>query len=1214
MGRFGIGLTTLRSLSETLEVHCYPYHVRFGDPFVSPIPPRRMPAGFDIAGWTTFRVPLAKGRVSPTELSGWLDRWDDSALLFLRTVSRISLRTREGEIVSELSISREVQPKARLRLSTAAGDVSRERVIAHDGRSWMVYRTEFPTPEGVTRAHKATDPTTPVGIALPMHEVEAGMIHAGLPVAPTGMAVFANAQFDPTTSRQEFPDNEWNRALVPLVAELWGAAVLNAFDRDPRSTWQTIPVTAGADEQFRMPVILRLEAEVISSARQQVAPRLALPVGNRSLPLAELAVEDRPLERVLTLAETADLAGLDAAVPTEVRDADGRWRAVLEDWRSAGVDLPTPVSVDQALDLLKDEKRAPKDVIALCSVGLKQELGERLLELPCVVARDDRRLPPPKRDSPEAVAPDVSPLAQQLGVVIPLHPAYLEDDPGARRVLEWLRKCGAVVDGTDDLEVVERLAVAGRSDRHVPRPLGVEQLQALRAVFEQLQQEERRRLGFDVGRAVELEAYEYELKGGKKRRRMTTVRPTDAYLPRTIEREERGFAVAADKAPGVFWTNGRYFRHLRSPYGRQGIGAQRFLRLLGAETAPRIRLHPQLKQPYVVDKRPALEASIEGGVPARAEMLAERDATHSLEDRDSPALELVIQDIARVRSGPKRRSRAAALISTLARAWNRLGDYAEVRSAYAYNGWDDKGAMPAYWLWQARDVEWLDDERGKPRRPSELRVRTPGTEAVYGPDRSNFVHADLYGGNWQPVLSALGVLGDPSRGQLVARLKDLRAATQEGEYPRLEAEKETAIVYKALARSLQGASTRSDLSPTQVRREFSNGEGLILTDAGWRSPERVFGGDPVLGPYGVFAPAIEDTEALWEALGLRRPSVMDCVKVIRKIARRFPVEPSDTAILLDALRVIASDYNANATAKERRALRELPLLTQRGWVRQRPVFVTDDQLLADGLGDRLEIWRPGGELEQFSPILEALRVRRIDAANAQVVRPDMAEEDTDCTDFFREAILQLHEDLVRNEPDLALGATVLWERLRGFEVRIHPSLAVRVTVDSDIATEYECAVAVKVDVNRDAVFIRSRWDLTSVDRGGRALATLFNGDGRRLAHAWRGACDRAEEGRPASVLELARERAARKKRENETGLEGRMAAFQEGTSQRHASGAKWKRKSKKSEALAGKGGTSKGEESATITGRRELVDPGTLRLRDPGGRVTERSGKGNSQD
>ncbi len=1213
MGRFGIGLTTLRSLSETLEVHCYPYHVRLGDPFVSAIRRPRMPAGFDLAGWTTFRVPLAEGSVSSADLSAWLDRWDDSAMLFLRTVSRIALRTPRGDPVSELAISREEQRNLSVGLPSAVGGVSRERVNAHDGRSWMVYRADFPTPEGVTRAHKATEPSTPVGIALPMHEVETGKIHAGLPVAPTGVAVFANAQFDPTTSRQEFPHNEWNKALVPLVAELWAAAVLDAFDRDPRSAWLAIPVIAAADEQSQMPVIRRLEAEVVSSARQRVAPRVALPVaGKGRLPLRELAVEERPLERILTLAETAELAGVDAAVPAEARDADGKWREVLEDWRSAGVDLPAPVTVDQALALLEDEARPPRDVIALCSVALKEGLSERLLELPCVVARDNRRLVPPLEDAPEAVALDVSPLAQQLGVVTPLHPAHVDDEPGARRVLDWLRECGAVVDGTDDREVVQRLAVAGRSDRHVARPLRVEQLQALRAVFEQLPQEERERLGSDVGRAVELEAYEYELKGGKKRRRMTTAQPANAYLPRAIEREERGFAVAADKAPGVVWISGHYVRHLRSAYGRQGVGARRFLRLLGAETAPRVRPHPQLRQPYVVDPRPALHASIDEGVLGRAGLLAERNATHSLEDRDSPALAVVLKDIARVRRGRTRRSRAAALVSTLARAWDRLGDYAEVRSAYAYSGWKDRGSMPAYWLWQARAVEWLDDERGKPRRPPELRVRSAGTEAIYGADPSNYVHADLYSENWQPVLTALGVSGDSSRGQLVERLKELRTAMQTGTYPPQEAAKETMIVYKALARSLHGASSRSDprsdLSTAQLRREFSSGGGLILTESGWRTPERVFGGEPVLGRYGVFAPRVDDTDAPWEALGLSRPSVMDCVEVIRKIARRFPVEPSDTAILLDALRVVASGHNANATAKERRALRELPLLTRRGWVRRRPVYATDDPLLADGLGDRLAIWRPGGELEQFSSILEALRVRPIDASNAEVVEPDLAEEDQESTEFFRAAIQQLQEDLVRNDPDLAYGLTVPWERLGNFDVRVHPSLALRVSVERGTGEQYECAVAVRVDAHGGVVFVGSRRDLTSVDRGGRALALLFNGDGRRLAHAWRGACDRAEEGRPATVLELAQARAAREKRENEVGLEERMAAFQEETSQRHRSGGGRDQQRKKSEApWDGTGGTGNGKDTTPVAARRELVDPGRLRLRDPCGRETKKT-------
>ena len=166
-------------------------------------------------------------------------------MLFLRTVSRIALRDRRGAITSELAISRNDQGKVALLPSSSIGGVSREQVTAHDGRSWMVYKAECPTPRGLSRAHKATEPTTPISVALPLYEVELGRIHAGLPVAPTAVAVFANAQFDPTTSRQDFPDNEWNKALAPLVAELWSAAVLDSFDRDPRSAWQALPRVDG---------------------------------------------------------------------------------------------------------------------------------------------------------------------------------------------------------------------------------------------------------------------------------------------------------------------------------------------------------------------------------------------------------------------------------------------------------------------------------------------------------------------------------------------------------------------------------------------------------------------------------------------------------------------------------------------------------------------------------------------------------------------------------------------------------------------------------------------------------------------------------------------------------------------------------------------------------------------------------------------------------
>ena len=1091
--------------------------------------------------------------------------------------------------------------------------VSRQQMTAQDGRSWMVYRTEFPTPKDVERAHKATEETTPVAIALPLHEVAGGRIHAGLPVAETRMAVYANAQFDPTTSRQEFPDNEWNKALVPIVAELWAAAVLDAFDRDPRSAWQAIPIGDVSEDQRNMPIVRRLEGEVIASARERVAANLKLPVDGRGqMPVRELAVEDKPLARVLTPEETAGLAGLEATLPAEIRDAGGQWWEVLKDWRAAGVDLPAPVSVEQALALLEDEARAPRRVVALSAVALQENLDERLLALPCVVARDDRRLVPPLKDAPEAVALEVSPLAQQLGVVTALHPAHLTDEPDARKVLDWLRECGAVVDGNDDREVVHRLAAAGRSDRRNPRTLDLEQVQALRAVFERLEPEERQRVGADVGRAVKLDAFEYEMTGRRKRRKKTTVEPARAYLPKTIEREEMGFSVAADKAPGIAWIDSHYVRQLRSALGRQrGVGAQKFLRLLGAETAPRIRRHPRLRQPYVVDPRPALEAEFHDGVYARTEELKGRGATHTLEDRDSPDLKVVVEDIAGVRGGPPRRKRAAALVSTLARAWDdRLGEYAQVRSAYAYNGWNESGETPAYWVWQLRDVAWLDDERRKPRLPSELRVRTPATEAVYGADSPNYLHSELHKPSWEPVLTALGVEGAPSRRQLVTRLKDLRHAMLAGEYPVQEVEKEAAVVYKALARSLRSPGPRSELNRAQLRREFADGDGLILTNSGWRTPERVFGGEAILGNYSVFAPAVSDTDALWDALGLRRPSLMDCVRAIRKISRRSP-DAEDAAILLEALRVIAREYGPGTVAKERRALRELPLLTTRGWIRQRPVYGTDDRSLTEGLADRVPIWQPGGDLSQFASILEALRVMPIDAGKAEVVDPHLAEDDEEHTEFLREAVRQLHEDLVRNAPDLARSLTVPWERLESLCVRVHSSLTLRVTVGEGSGRRYDCPVAVKVDASGGVVFVRKRSDLAHVDRGGRALSVLFSGDGRPLAHAWRGAWDRAEDGRPATKLELAQERKARQEKENDQNLEDRMAAFREDTARRHRAG-RGKTGGKNGE---GNEPSKTQESSATGTGggtepnppRRELVSPVKLRLRDPEGQETSRT-------
>ena len=1004
-GRFGIGLMTLRSLSKTLEVHCDPYHVRLGEPTVSPIDPPTLPAGFNEAGWTTLRIPLDEGVVSTAEIGQWLNRWDDSALLFLRNIMTISLLEPGSGPILELRILRHNEGEMSLGTLASVRTISRQRVEVEDGRSWLVYSEDTPTPEGVSRARKATEQTTPIAVAIPQYPVSHGQIHAGLPVIQTHLPLFANAQFDPLTSRRDFADTKWNESLIPLVAGLWSEATLDLFARDPKAAWQAIPIPYAAERDDTSPMVQRLEEAIVASARQRVASRLSFQVPEQGeVRLAQLAIEAKPIERILTMAETADLAGLPATLPFRVRDQAGRWRSVLHDWRTAGADLPEPVSVERALHLVSDGTRPVRSTIALVAAGIDEDLRERLLELPSVIAHDGRHLVPPRSDSPQAVAGETTPLAEQLGVVTLLHKAHLGRGKTARTVLNWLRGCGALLDASDDRVVIQRLAAAGRSEHHTATPLSDEQVQALREAFELLDPDDQRDLGPDVGRAVLLEAYKYEVKRRRKHRKTIGVCPVGAYLPRAIDRETDSLAAAADRSPGLVWLSDHYARILRSSVGREGVGAQRFLRLLGAETAPRLRTHPRLERRYAYSSM-GLPASIPSGSSARNEAMQSRGATYTLQDLDCPALMAVIQDISRVRLKRKRRKRAGALLSTLGRAWERLyNDLAEVESAYDYNMWNRKGRIAAYWIWEAGDVAWLDDESGTTRRPAELRIRTPGTVAIYGED-SNYLHPDLDHPNRRIALSALGVSGDPSRSELVARLKNLRYDSEDGfGLSPTELRRETAVLYKALAQPLPTESYSSDLNSNELYREFQR-HSLVLTNLGWHTPQSVLAGNPIFGEYKAFAPAVAGADMLWSMLKLNKPSPKGCVEIVRKIAKQ-PGSPTraDRTILLETLRALVSHPETGSTPQARGSLARLPLWTSQGWVRDRPVYATDDPVLAEGLRDHIPLWEPGGELEQFRPLLERLCVQEIRAADAELIEPTYSDEYPELTDFFRSAL------------------------------------------------------------------------------------------------------------------------------------------------------------------------------------------------------------------
>lgn len=1210
-GRFGIGLSALRSISSVIEVHCSPYHVRLGQPILSSIDPPALPAGFDEEGWTVFRVSLTRGGVALDELAEWIERWGDAGLLFLRNVAQVTLRGPAGETVRRLSVSRDAEKPIRPAGSAEFLEIYRQRVKAADGRSWMVYSADVPSPPGVSRAqNKKVDPMTPVGVALPLHRASAGQIYAGLPVVNSPLPVFLNAQFDPLTSRRDLADTPWNRALVPLVADIWSHAAVDMFSLEPATAWLAMPVGFGSDAEQASPLVGRLSAAIVDISRTFVASRVRVDVhGGGRFGLAQLAVEAAPLEGVVTEDETATLLSMPATLPKSVRDGDGRWRAVLDDWREAGADLPEPLCVERALILLRDTNRSVRSTIALVAAGIRDELGDRLAELPCLIASDERRLVPPSKDSPEAVALELSPLARELGIVTALHVEHIEETEDAREVVGWLRKRGALLDGTDDRVVVHRLASAGKSGRRIKELLTDEQVDALRRAFELLDPAEQREFGRDVGRAVVLSAYVHELRGGKKRRREVIASPAEAYLPRLIDRNRDSFAVAADRSPGIVWLNGRYSKILKSSAGRAGVGAQRFLALLGAETAPRPRVHPGLTERY---------AHLPWGLPAvcvgsptdRTEAMRERDATYTLEDWECQGLTAVVKDIARVRQVRKRRRRARALLATMGRAWDRLSDFAEVKSADDYRMWIEKGHMPAFWLWQARDVAWLDDETGTLRRPSELRIRTPGTEAIYGEDSPDFLHPELDGSqlerrNWQAVMTALGVSGDPTRRELVLRLKELRDGEVSGALPSERVIRDSAIIYKALAESCRDSVARADLREMDLRKEFQEGVGLVLTNMGWRVPDEVFAGPSVFGKYKAFAPRIPNTEPLWDTLRLKKPSLLDCIQVLRQIARRgHPLGVGDEAIQIQTLRLLEELVRSSAGPQDRRKLAGLRLWTSQGWKSDRPIFATDDETLADGLADQLPLWKPGGELEQFRSLMEPLRVMEIRSSGAEVIEPESAQDDPEATELFRAAVQQLQEDFVRNEPRLVQSLGIGWDILGEFQVREHPDLTLRVRVPgSKFSGVQHCEVPVKVDPSRRIVFVKDpQRDLPRADRGGRAVATLFNGDRRRVAQAWRAAWDLAEGGRMAAPLELAQQKDKREQEEIEADIARKLEALRDRSEgDRRSAGRAGRRDQTPSDERADGGWT--GTKEPDTAKPRVLVNPDSLKVVDPSGRV-----------
>lgn len=1183
VGRFGIGLKTLHALSDVLEVYQGHFRVRFSSNTIQPLDtPIDWPQGD--SSLTTFAIPFTPGAVSGDDAVKWLKRWDDAGLVFLRHLTSVRLVDESGSEIVRLQL--EYGPEEVLPL---AGDrTTRRRVAAADGRQWLVYNRNAPSPGGAERVGKAQGARTPLAFAFALFEGDTGHIHVGLPVREVGLPFRMLAQFDPQPSRRDIADTDWNLALVPLLSALWRDAAVDVFGLEPAQGWATIPTTAEFEADRRTTGRLRagLDEHLLRRARVEFAAALTLDDAGTMYPLSELAYEAAALTSVLSPDDVRLVSEQPGVLAHLVRSEGDRWREVLDDLRDVGAMTATLVRVEDASALLDDGQRTPQFVADLLAVVIDAGLGVAVGSRACLVLDDGDRVPPSSRTGLAVLLPaDPDPVWELLGIGARLHSAFTGQ---ARWIVirDWLQERKWLRSSATAADALAVLAGAGRAGTTLASPLTDAQVDGLRRALEAIPDAERPALGAGIGRAVKVDAVMHDASGERKK---VNARPCDAYF---IEREANSWFVAAAKTPGLVWIDRRYSDRIRAD-GRAGIGAQRLFRLLNAEVAPRVKNHPA-NYKRLANYSPGVPDSAPGSPPRRRAALRRLHATFTLQDWIAPDLDAVLLNITKEEDAGQRRRRASAVLGTLSRAWDRLDDHASVAAAKPYYGWDHKGTVDAWWITSAASIAWLPSERGVATAPDQLRIKSSATVAIYGADPGRYLHPDLDAAANREVLARMGVAGDPTPSELIQKLEEVRARTSAAPET---AEDLAAPLYQALAAQVRG-NRLGDQPVSAAYSFFSRGDGLIATRNGWRRPSVVLAGPPIFGDMRDFVPSVSGTDALWALLGIQRPTAQDARAMLGELARRKSLRPGEKLIMLDALRLLVG-----ARESELAKLRKAAVWVGDRWERKRPVYATRNPLIAQTLKGRVPIWSPGGSLTQLDPLVDAYKLTRLDAPHGQVLDPDTATYNANLTQVFASAVTNLRSDLALSDPKTEQGLRISWDELAALRVKHTPHLQVRL-MEPTHGLDETVELDTWLDLPGGAFYITDEGAIGSPNSGAYAIASVFDGDARRIAHDWLAAWSVALEGhREEEITTASRLDAERKKQRDERNDELLLKLAEQGKNRRSKT-------DRASELKGGKPDSAANASEAKPKPTRQLIDPDSLNLKTEDGEIVSGTSAG----
>lgn len=1189
LGRFGIGLKTLHALSDVLEVHEGHFRVRYvAHDLSAAAVDVRWPGALPQDARTTFMIPLEPAAATPEAVAAWLSRWSDAGLIFLDSLNTVTLLGPAGDELARLHVERAAPEQVK----TASGDMTRRAVMASDGREWAVYSRSVPVPKGQARASKTQAKRTPGAIAFSLRGPDDGHLHVGLPVRPIGLPFRLLAQFDPLTSRRDISDDSWNHSLVRPLSALWLDAVLDHFNRSPATAWAAVPLSAelARDEQTVGQLRAELDQHLLADARKAFARRVTLADGGQRYHLADLAYEAPELEGVLTPGDVAAVAGTPGTVAVAVRSADSRWREVLGALREAGAESPRLVEVADAVRLLDEPSRSPTFIADLVAIAAEAGATDALEKRRCLVLDDASRITPLGARGLGVLLPeDTGTLWDALRIGQRLHPAYRQST-GWISVQDWLWKDGFLLRDATDAAALRVLAAAGEKGTELDEPLTDEQADALRAAFEQLSQTDRQVLGAGVGQAVRFAAVTYDPAG---KRVTTAARPSEAYI---IERDANTWRVAAGKTPGLTWIHSRYSEKLRGD-GRDGVGAQRLFRYLGAETAPRLQAHRARTKRFAYAEA-GVSRHASNSPPRRNAQMDELKATYTLGELVSPDLDAVLLNIAREKRREDRVRRASAVLNTLNRAWDRLEPHVGARAVTPYYSWQSQGFVDAWWVARAASIPWLTSASGTPAAPDHLRIRTAVTEAFFGHDGGQYLSPRFDTATYQGVLAVLGVEGDPRPDQLLGRLRAIR-----DKFPAAPADAadNAAPLYRALAAQVRGrgASRRTgSLNLGTLRSEFGRGDGLIATNVGWRRPPVVRRGPAVFGDMLPFVPAVEGTDPLWNALSVRPPDPSDAKDVLRKLARRRSPSKEQLLVMLNALRILA-----RAQPDQVGSLARSSVWVGDRWMSARPVYAVANPLIAKGLSGQIPMWAPGGALAQLDSLIMPYALTRIDVSHAKVKGAEHAEYDAELTSMFSNAVSNLREDLALSDSSSEASLRLSWDDLAAFNVCILPDLAITLT-GAVPGTALSFTTRAWIDKDAATFYVSGPDDVGDPVSGAYAVATVFASDTRRIAHDWLAAWAAAMAGHRAEAIKTAASLEAEQKRaraEREAAADAALRQMSQDSE---------RRRQRKPATRPGGGSGESGRVGAPSRSQppKTLVDLSRLTLANPAGQIVNRPG------